>query len=118
MDSRRLCAHPSPGTRPYRIRAWTVSCLPNSLRCLPRVTVFTVAHSLTLALATLGFVTAPGHIIEPLIAASIIYIAVDNLYADRLAKWRLLVVLLFGLLHGLRFRIRFGCGRNASAVHD
>ena len=70
---------------------------------LTQVTVFTVAHSLTLALATLGFVTAPGHIIEPLIAASIIYIAVDNLYADRLAKWRLLVVLLFGLLHGLGF---------------
>ena len=70
---------------------------------LTQVTVFTIAHSLTLALATLGFVTAPAQIIEPLIAASIIYIAVDNLYADRLAKWRLLVVLLFGLLHGLGF---------------
>ena len=68
-----------------------------------QVSCFTVAHSLTLALATLGFIAVPASIIEPLIAASIVFIAVDNLYNDLLGRWRLLVVTLFGLLHGLGF---------------
>lgn len=68
-----------------------------------QVSCFTVAHSLSLALATLGMVSVPANIVEPLIAASIIYIAVDNLYSKFLARWRLVVVTLFGLLHGLGF---------------
>lgn len=68
-----------------------------------QVSCFTVAHSLSLALATLGMVSVPASIVEPLIAASIIYIAVDNLYSKFLARWRLVVVTLFGLLHGLGF---------------
>ncbi len=73
-----------------------------------QVSCFTLAHSLTLALATAGVVRVSAAIVEPLIAASIVYVAVDNLYGERLARWRLLVVTLFGLLHGLGF---------ASALH-
>lgn len=68
-----------------------------------QVSCFTVAHSITLGLATLGIVSVPASIIEPLIAVSIIFIAVDNLYNHFLARWRLVVVTLFGLLHGLGF---------------
>lgn len=70
---------------------------------LAQVTAFTAAHSLTLAMATLGWISVSPNIVEPLIAASIVYVAVDNLYAERVARWRLLVVLGFGLLHGLGF---------------
>lgn len=70
---------------------------------LYQVSCFTVAHSLSLGLATLGFVAVPASVVEPLIAASIIFIAVDNLHSELLARWRLAVVTLFGLLHGLGF---------------
>lgn len=68
-----------------------------------QVSCFTLAHSLSLGIATLGLVSVPASVVEPLIAASIIFIAVDNLYSDFLARWRLVVVTLFGLLHGLGF---------------
>ncbi|NCF77651.1 MAG: HupE/UreJ family protein [Proteobacteria bacterium] len=70
---------------------------------IAQVTAFTAAHSLTLALATLGWVQVSPHIVEPLVAASIVYVAIDNLYAVQVARWRLAVVLIFGLLHGLGF---------------
>ena len=70
---------------------------------LLQVTAFTVAHSLTLGLTTLGFIAVPADIVEPLIAASILYVAIDNLYSSHVAKWRLVVVMGFGLLHGLGF---------------
>lgn len=70
---------------------------------LYQVSCFTVAHSLSLGLATVGIVAVPASVVEPLIAASIIFIAVDNLHSELLARWRLLVVTLFGLLHGLGF---------------
>lgn len=68
-----------------------------------QVTCFTLAHTVTLGLASLGIVNVPAGIIEPLIALSIVYIALDNLYSKSLARLRLLVVTLFGLLHGLGF---------------
>ncbi len=70
---------------------------------LVQVTAFTVAHSVTLALAMLGVLTLPGSIVEPLIAASILFIAVENLGTDRLTRWRPYLVFAFGLLHGLGF---------------
>lgn len=70
---------------------------------LVQVSAFTVAHSITLGMATLGWIVAPSSIVEPLVAASIVYIAIDNLYSKNLERWRLLVVTLFGLLHGLGF---------------
>ncbi|HXG69776.1 MAG TPA: HupE/UreJ family protein, partial [Gemmatimonadaceae bacterium] len=70
---------------------------------LAQVTAFTIAHSITLALAMTGVVQAPPSFVEPLIAASIVYVAVENLLTDRLRVWRLAVVFAFGLLHGLGF---------------
>lgn len=70
---------------------------------LLQVTLFTVAHTITLALATTGIVVVSATIIEPLIAASIIYVAVENLRSRQLHAGRLAVVFGFGLLHGLGF---------------
>lgn len=70
---------------------------------LIQITSFTIAHSVTLALAMLGVISAPSSIVEPLIAASIVFIAVENLATNRLSPWRPFVVFGFGLLHGLGF---------------
>lgn len=70
---------------------------------LAQVTAFTVAHTLTLGLGTLGYVNLPSSIVEPLIAASIVYVAVENILRPTLSPWRPLVVFMFGLLHGLGF---------------
>lgn len=68
-----------------------------------QVTSFTLAHTITLALGMLGLVTIPASIVEPLIAASIVYICVENLFMNHLSKWRPFVIFGFGLLHGLGF---------------
>jgi len=65
-------------------------------------TAFTVAHSLTLALASIGWVNVPGEIVEPLIALSIAYVAAENILGGE-SRHRLGVVFGFGLLHGLGF---------------
>lgn len=65
-------------------------------------TVFTVAHSVTLALAILGVVSVSSEIVEPLIAASIVYVAAMQVLGVENDK-QLVVVFLFGLLHGLGF---------------
>jgi hypothetical protein len=70
---------------------------------LKTVTAFTVAHSVTLALAVLGNVTLPGRIVEPVIAASIGWVAVENLMGRRTLSHRWLVSLAFGLVHGFGF---------------
>lgn len=68
-----------------------------------QVSAFTLAHTVTLALGALGIVSVPGSIVEPLIAASIVYVAVENIFARGLTRWRPFVVFGFGLLHGLGF---------------
>ena len=68
-----------------------------------QVSAFTLAHTITLALAALGYVNVPAAIVEPLIAASIVYVAVENIFAKGLNPWRPLIVFGFGLLHGLGF---------------
>ena len=68
-----------------------------------QVTAFTLAHSITLALAAAGMVQLQSHIIEPLIALSIVWVAVENTVFKKTTKWRPLVVFSFGLLHGLGF---------------
>lgn len=70
---------------------------------LTQVSLFTLAHTITLALAALGYVSIPGSIVEPLIAASITYVAVENIMTKSLTPWRPVIVFLFGLLHGLGF---------------
>jgi hydrogenase/urease accessory protein HupE len=66
------------------------------------VTAFTVAHSITLSLAALGVVRIPSAIIEPAIAASIVYVAVEN-FTTREAGNRWREAFIFGLLHGFGF---------------
>ncbi|MBT0957606.1 HupE/UreJ family protein [Alphaproteobacteria bacterium KMM 3653] len=70
---------------------------------LMQVTAFTLAHTVTLALASLGIVNLPGSVVEPLIAASIVYVAVENILRPKLGALRTAVVFGFGLLHGLGF---------------
>ena len=70
---------------------------------LLQISAFTLAHSATLALAVLGLVSVPSSIVEPLIAVSIAYIAIENLMTTSISKWRVAIVFGFGLLHGLGF---------------
>lgn len=66
------------------------------------ITAFTAAHSITLALATLDLVSIPSHLVEALIAASIVYVGMENLVRrDLQHRWRLAFA--FGLVHGLGF---------------
>ena len=68
-----------------------------------QVSVFTIAHTITLGLATLDLVAAPSHVVEPIIAASIAVVAIENIFFPGYRHVRLLVVFFFGLIHGLGF---------------
>lgn len=75
-----------------------------------QVTMFTVAHTLTLGLSMAGYVDLPARLVEPLIALSIAYIGLENILAtrggrsgDHFSKFRLPLVFGFGLLHGMGF---------------
>ena len=68
-----------------------------------QVTAFTFAHSITLALAALGFVKLQLSVVEPLIFLSIVWVAFENTFFKKTTKWRPLVVFTFGPLHGLGF---------------
>jgi len=68
-----------------------------------QATAFTVAHSVTLALSMKGIVVAPGTVVEPIIALSIIFVAIENIFLNELKPWRITIVFLFGLIHGLGF---------------
>jgi hydrogenase/urease accessory protein HupE len=63
------------------------------------VSSFTLAHSITLAVSTLGLITIPGRFVEPLIAASVLFVAVDAVLRPQ-ASARLAVTFVFGLVHG------------------
>lgn len=68
-----------------------------------QVTMFTVAHTITLALSMNNIVELPSNVVEPLIALSIAYVGIENIMARQLHKSRLVLVFIFGLLHGLGF---------------
>ena len=82
------------------------------------VTSFTVAHSISLALATLDVIRFPASVVEPIIAASIIYVGIENLVRRDLdRRWRLAFA--FGLIHGCGFASvlrELGIGANGSGV--
>ena len=67
------------------------------------VTCFTLAHSVTLALAALGVVNLPPRVVEPLIAASIVFVGVENLVRREEPRWRWALTFGFGLVHGFGF---------------
>lgn len=70
---------------------------------LSQVTAFTIAHSITLALTMYGLVSLPARVVEPMIALSIAYVAIENLFTSRVHAWRVALVFCFGLLHGMGF---------------
>lgn len=70
---------------------------------LQQTLVFTLAHSLSLAAASLGWVNLPSTPVEIMIAVSIAWIGVENLLVKSFHKWRLVLVGVFGLIHGLGF---------------
>ncbi len=82
------------------------------------ISSFTVAHSITLALATLNYIHLPSRLVEPLIALSIVYVGFENLFArDFEHRWR--ITFLFGLIHGLGFASvlqDLGMGGSASQI--
>jgi hydrogenase/urease accessory protein HupE len=70
---------------------------------LMQVSAFTVAHSITLGLSMYGLVNVSAKIVEPMIAISIAYVAIENIFLSELKKWRIALVFAFGLLHGMGF---------------
>ena len=83
----------------------TALCLINTKwkTILWQATAFTIAHSITLALGMKNIVTAPSEIVEPIIALSIAFVAIENILLAELKPWRIFVVFAFGLIHGLGF---------------
>ena len=70
---------------------------------LLQATAFTVAHSITLGMAMYGLIQPPAEVIEPIIALSILFVAIENIITDRLNPWRVAIVFGFGLVHGMGF---------------
>ena len=73
---------------------------------LIQVTTFTLAHSITLALGIFGLIILSEkqlQMVEALIAASIVYVCIENIFLNKLSRWRPLIIFAFGLLHGLGF---------------
>ena len=78
--------------------------LSNTLKqMLWQATAFTIAHSITLAMSMKGIIVAPTAIVEPIIALSILFVAIENVLLSGFKAGRLLLVFFFGLIHGLGF---------------
>ena len=73
-----------------------------------QISAFTVAHTATLGLAASGVITPSSSLVEPLIAFTIAFVAIENLVFKDMTKWRPMVVFGFGLIHGLGFAGFFG----------
>ncbi|MET0650650.1 MAG: HupE/UreJ family protein [Pyrinomonadaceae bacterium] len=83
------------------------------------ITCFTLAHSVTLALAALDLVTLSPRVVEPLIAASIVFVGIENLLRRDEPRWRWALTLAFGLIHGFGFASvlkEAGLGSSASGL--
>jgi len=77
-----------------------------SVRARPlllQITAFTLAHSITLGLTIYGVISLSPSVVEPLIALSIAYVGIENIFVKELKVWRVVIVFLFGLLHGMGF---------------
>ena len=81
-----------------------------------QATAFTVAHTITLGLSMYKIIKPPANIVEPVIALSIMYVALENIFSPRLKASRIGIVFLFGLIHGMGFAsalTELGLPRNA-----
>jgi hypothetical protein len=68
-----------------------------------QVSAFTVAHSITLGLSMYDLIAVSPSVVEPLIALSIAYVAIENIFLSTVRPWRVALVFAFGLLHGMGF---------------
>lgn len=68
-----------------------------------QATAFTVAHTITLGLSMYRIIHLPSLIVEPLISLSIIYVALENIFTQKLRSTRIGIVFIFGLIHGMGF---------------
>lgn len=93
---------------------------PTLFKAFEMLTLFTIAHSVTLTLVTLNMIKAPGAAIEPAIAVSIAYIGIENILRPKAdLSWRGVLTFAFGLIHGLGFAgalKELGVGQNGGGV--
>lgn len=75
----------------------------NLKQIILQASMFTLAHSITLGLAMYKIIEPPLAIVEPLIALSIVLLAVENIFSKKVKPWRMLMVFVFGLIHGMGF---------------
>ena len=75
---------------------------------LIQISAFTVAHTMTLAMVASGVFAPPASLVEPLIAATIAFVAIENLIFKDMTRWRPFVVFAFGVIHGMGFAGFFG----------
>lgn len=68
-----------------------------------QASAFTVAHTIALALSMKNIIVAPSPVIEPIIAMSIVFVSIENIILSELKPWRIILVFMFGLIHGLGF---------------
>lgn len=73
-----------------------------------QIAAFTVAHTVTLGLAGAGVISPPGSVVEPIIALSIAWVALENVFREAPGRSRTLLVFAFGLVHGMGFAGFFG----------
>ncbi|MBK8549690.1 MAG: HupE/UreJ family protein [Ignavibacteria bacterium] len=76
---------------------------PNLKTVLIQATAFTIAHTITLTLSTYQIIAVESSIVEPIISISIMFIAIENIFAKGIKAWRVALIFIFGLIHGLGF---------------
>mgnify|MGYP001298269454 FL=1 len=75
-------------------------------KLITQITIFTIAHSITLIFVSLSLMKINPQIVEPIIALSIVYVGIENIFKNYLKEYlRYVVILFFGLLHGLGFAL-------------
>ncbi|MEM9303334.1 MAG: HupE/UreJ family protein [Pseudomonadota bacterium] len=101
--------HILPGGLDHILFVLAIFLASTSLRALViQVSAFTLAHTVTLAMAASGVITPSPAVVEPLIALTIGFVAIENVLFKEMTKWRPVVVLGFGLIHGMGFAGFFG----------
>ena len=76
---------------------------PKLKQILLQATAFTVAHTITLGLSMYQIINAPSKIVEVIIALSILFVAIENIFTQKVKASRVAIVFVFGLIHGLGF---------------
>ena len=75
-------------------------------KLITQITIFTIAHSITLIFVSLSLMKINPQIVEPIIALSIVYVGIENIFKNYVKEYlRYVVILFFGLLHGLGFAL-------------